>query len=259
MSWIRDERWKRFGPALGLVSAVAIGAAAATQPGWTPGGAPAAGVEEFDVAELFFELNATDGDLGLHFDLDGDGWERAVLVSPFERKLMEVAVTGNLGQAIGLTELSSESAEPAFDGELGPEDFLALFPEGQYRFFGRTVEGDLLAAAAELTHVLPGEVELLSPVEDAEVDPEEDLLVQWVPLDDPAPPESVIEFYEVVCEKDEDDELLRVFSVHMLPGDTSVRVPAEFLEAGKEYKVEIIAEESSGNRTAIEVPFETEE
>ena len=33
----------------------------------------------------------------------------------------------------------------------------------------------------------------------------------------------------------------------------------EFLEAGKEYKVEIIAEESSGNRTAIEVPFTTEE
>ena len=68
---------------------------------------------------------------------------------------------------------------------------------------------------------------------------------------------SAIEFYEVVAEKDEDEERLRVYSVHMEPGDTSVRVPAEFLEAGKDYKVEIIAQESSGNRTAIEVPFAT--
>ena len=58
-------------------------------------------------------------------------------------------------------------------------------------------------------------------------------------------------------EKDEEEELLRVFSMIMLPGQTPVSVPFEFLEAGKDYKVEIIAEETSGNRTAIEVPFST--
>ena len=45
--------------------------------------------------------------------------------------------------------------------------------------------------------------------------------------------DDALQNYEVVVEKDEDDERLRVFSVHMLPGDNSVRVPQEFLEAGK--------------------------
>ena len=95
--------------------------------------------------------------------------------------------------------------------------------------------------------------------EEVEVDSEEDLEIEWEILADPDAPFSVIEFYEVVVEKDEDDERLRVFSVHMLPDDTAVRVPEEFLEEGKEYKVEIIAQETSGNRTAIEVSFATEE
>ena len=112
-----------------------------------------------------------------------------------------------------------------------------------------------MVGMAELTHTLPGETELVTPEEDEEVSPDEDLVLEWEILADP--PGSAIEFYEVVAEKDEDDERLRVYSIHMAPEDTSVRVPAEFLEAGKDYKVEIIAQESSGNRTAIEVPFAT--
>ena len=69
----------------------------------------------------------------------------------------------------------------------------------------------------------------------------------------------MIEFYEVIVEKDEEEERLRVFSIQMLATDTSVRCPAEFLEPGKDYKIEILAHETSGNRTAIEVPFATEE
>ena len=212
----------------------------------------------FDEANVFLELNATDGDLGFHFKADGEGWRRLILFGPRYRLLLNVGVQGNLGQVIGLTEIFSESAEPSFD-ELPPEDFLALFPPGDYLFFAQTLDGPWLAGLTTLTHLLPGEVELVSPLEDEEVDPNEDLTVEWELLDDPMPPESVIEFYEVVVEKDEDDELLRVFTVHMLPSDTSIRVPAEFLEPGKDYKVEIIAQETSGNRTAIEVPFATED
>lgn len=217
----------------------------------------------FDEAELFFEENATDGDLGLHFKVDGEGWKRLSLVKPKgvdpdDRRLLNVRVKGNLGTEIGLTEIFSESAEPSFD-ELPREEFLALFPAGEYTFWGRTIDGSRLKGAVTLTHTMPSEVELFSPEEDEEVDADEDLIVEWELLDDPNPPESVIEFYEVVVEKDEDDERLRVFSVHMLPTDNRVRCPAEFLEPDKDYKVEIIAQETSGNRTAIEVPFETDE
>ena len=30
----------------------------------------------FAEAEIFFELNNTDGDLGIHFSIDGEGWKR---------------------------------------------------------------------------------------------------------------------------------------------------------------------------------------
>ncbi len=214
--------------------------------------------QPFDEAELFFEQNATDGDLGLHFKVDGEGWRKLSLFTPRRRKLVDVRVKGNLGKKIGLTEIFSESAEPSFD-ELPPEEFLALFPAGEYRFIGRTLDRVWLTGTATLTQDLPAAGELISPEEDAIVDSNVDLTVEWEPVPDPSPPESVIEFYEVIVEKDEDEERLRVFRADMLATDTSVRCPAEFLEPGKEYKVEILAQETSGNRTAIEVPFSTAE
>jgi len=212
----------------------------------------------FSEAELFLELNATDGDLGLHLKADGDGWKRLILTDARFHRLLDVRVKGNLGREIGLTELFSESAEPSFD-EVPKDEFLALFRPGFYFFFAKTLEGPWMVGTTILTHALPGEVELVSPEEDGEVDSEEDLVVEWESLDDPDSAGSGLEFYEVVVEKDEDDERLRVFRVDMLPSDTSIRVPAEFLEEGKDYKVEIVAQETSGNRTSIEVPFETEE
>jgi hypothetical protein len=217
---------------------------------------PIFGYLPFSVTKVFFEQNATDGDLGLHLKADGEGWERLILTDSRFRILADVRVRGNLGSVIGLTEIFSESAEPSFD-EMPPEEFLSLFPEGYYFYFARTVDRHWLLGVTRLTHLLPGEPELLSPGEDEVIDPGSDLTLEWVPVDDPKAPASVIEFYEVVVAKEEEGEMERVFSVQMLPTDSAVRVPAEFFEPGKDYKVEIIAQETSGNRTAIEVPFST--
>ncbi|KAB2966424.1 MAG: hypothetical protein F9K18_05650, partial [Thermoanaerobaculia bacterium] len=48
-----------------LLAAAARGAGAAT----------AAPRPSFEVADLYFELNDTDGDLGLHGRIDGDPWQ----------------------------------------------------------------------------------------------------------------------------------------------------------------------------------------
>jgi len=212
---------------------------------------------ELDEAELFFEENTTDGDMGIHFKVDGEGWRRIFLIDPDWRPLLNAGIKGSLRE-IGLTELFSESSEPGYD-EMPREEFLALFDEGTYRFFAQSIEGDWLYGETELTKDIPAGPVVTWPEEDAEVPADEDLVVQWETVDPPSPGESEIEFYEVVVEKDEDEEMLRVFTVHMLPEDTSVRCPAEFLEAGKEYKVEIVVQESSGNRAAAEVPFVTAE
>ena len=75
----------------------------------------------FDVAELFFELNNTDGDLGIHALIDGDAWKRLTIEDTKERKMLDFEVKGRLRKQ-GLTEIFFESAEPTFD-ELSPEKF----------------------------------------------------------------------------------------------------------------------------------------
>ena len=210
---------------------------------------------EYAENQLFLEENATDGDLGIHFKVDGEPWDKFVLYTPRWRKLVEVKVRGSSG-VIGLTELFNESAEPSFD-EVPREDFLALFPEGEYKFFGRTVEGDWLFGLADLTHVMPQQPVILAPEEEAVVDANEPFVVEWEPV--PNPPGSEIVRVQVVVEKDEDDAYPRVLAADMEPEDTELTVAPGFLEEGTAYKVEILAEEASGNKIITEVEFETAE
>jgi hypothetical protein len=108
---------------------------------------------------------------------------------------------------------------------------------------------------ATLTHNLPAAPRITAPVEDREIDSAQPLVVRWELV--PNPPGSAIEAYQVIVEKDEEEERLRVFSIDMPKTATSVTVPAEFFEPGKEYKVEVLAIETSGNKTISEVSFET--
>ncbi len=54
-----------------LVPVVALILGATAPKVWAWGGAV-----ELDEAEIFFEYNSTDKDLGIHFFLDGEGWKR---------------------------------------------------------------------------------------------------------------------------------------------------------------------------------------
>ena len=108
---------------------------------------------EFSEANVFAELNNTDGDLGFHSLIDGDAWKQVEIQDPNGRTILLVRPVRSLGQQ-GLTELFFESAEPTFD-ELSPEEFFDRFPEGEHKFFGRTIDGEKLEASAEFTHVMP--------------------------------------------------------------------------------------------------------
>ena len=65
--------------------------------------------EPFDEARLFFELNDTDGDLGIHGKIDGDEWKFLEIEDPRDRRMLLILVRGRLKRQ-GLTELFSESA-----------------------------------------------------------------------------------------------------------------------------------------------------
>lgn len=109
--------------------------------------------EPFDEARLFFELNDTDGDLGIHGKIDGDEWKYLEIEDPRDRKMMHIWVRGRLRRQ-GLTELFFESAEPTFD-ELNPIRFFKRFPEGEYDIEGYTLDGEERESEVYLSHIIP--------------------------------------------------------------------------------------------------------
>jgi len=108
---------------------------------------------EFEEGYVYFELNDTDGDLGIHGKVDGDAWKKVAIEGPGDRKIMDVKAKSGL-RIQGLTELFFESAEPTFD-ELDPEVFFNRFPEGVYEWEGLTLDDEEIEGEAFLSHVIP--------------------------------------------------------------------------------------------------------
>jgi hypothetical protein len=200
--------------------------------------ADASAAVPFADAELFFELNATDDDLGLQLFLDtDDGWKRVRVLDPGRRDVILFQTAGRLSR-LGITELRFESAEPS------PDEVLALFPPGEYRFRGRTVDGDALASVATLSHDFPP-APTFSP-SGGEVVDHRNTVVEWS-----APGAEKV---EVIIEQDELEHVLDV----TLSGSTKrLRVPPQFLKAGMEYKIEVLSTGENGNRIITESTFRT--
>ena len=67
--------------------------------------APAASLAQeasFSEATIYFELNDSDSDLGIHGLIDGDEWRRPRIDDPNERVILDVDVLGRLARQ-GLT------------------------------------------------------------------------------------------------------------------------------------------------------------
>ena len=216
----------------------------------------------FDVAELFFELNNTDGDLGIHALVDGDAWKYLEIEDTRDRKMLNIIVRGRLRRQ-GLTELFFESAEPTFD-ELSPRRFFRRFPEGEYDIEGITIEGEERESEVWLSHVLPAppepSVNGMPAAEDCPV-VEAPVTITWPEVTmshDEIGKSGVfieVENYEVVVEID--DTPWKTSTI--LPSTaTSFEVPQEILdlvESGDEVKFEVLVREASYNQTAIESCF----
>lgn len=246
---------------------------------------PAAGIAEeydddeelpFDEAHVFFELNNTDGDLGIHALIDGEGWRRLSIEDQREKKILSVFVRGRLRKQ-GLTEFFFESAEPTFD-ELDPEEFFRRFPEGIYEIEGRTLEHEELESEVELTHRMPAPAEpTVNGLPMAEQCDDEEpgydapvvaspVVIAWPPVELTHPelgsplasPDIEIHNYELVVEADlegDDGEFTTVLSMVVPPDVRSFTIPEEFLAQTDTFKYEVLAREASFNQTAVESCF----
>jgi hypothetical protein len=192
-------------------------------------------------ATLIVEVNATDGDAGLQFFLDGEPWNSMTISDPNGNVVVDVDAEGRL-KDWGLTELFSESNEPPFS-EVPLEEFKARFPEGEYTFVGETIDGETLVGTATLSHDIPDGPKITSPADGAKVS-RDGVFARWQ-----APPEAAgieIVGYRVIVTREDPH---RVYQVELPASARSVPIPAAFLQRNTEYELEIQAIEESGNWT----------
>ncbi len=217
--------------------------------------------QPFAVAELFFELNDTDGDLGIHASIDGGTWTSLEVEGPRDRQLLAIASNGSL-RSQGLTQLAFESAEPTFD-ELDPADFFLRFPEGVYEIEALAQGGGTFKSKVQLSQVLAAPAEAtvsgLPAAEncDAAVLPEvaAPVVIDWDPVTDSHPeigktgPVRISRYQFFVQQGN------TKLSVDLLPTATEFEIPTSITAAGGVFKFEIIARTSTGNNTAVESCF----
>ncbi len=221
----------------------------------------------FEEAFIFFELNNTDGDLGIHAKIDGDAWKRLKIECGTGLLLDMKAKSGLRKQ--GLTELFFESAEPTFD-ELTPEEFFERFPEGDCVVKGVTLDGEKVETETSITHLMPapavttvnGEAAAASCDEEELPEVSEPIVIEWEEVTDSHPvlgrTGETIEVinYQVVVEIDESPFHV---SVILPPTARSFVVPTEIIELldedNDELKFEVLVREASYNQTAVESCF----
>lgn len=233
--------------ALVLLAGIAVLVEMAAASNRNPGARAAARPLRLDEATMIIEINSTDRDAGIQVFLDGEPWSEITVFAPAGRKILDVDATGRLNR-FGLTELFSESHEPEFS-ELPLRQFKKRFPEGTYRFRGTTVAGRRLVGKARLSHDTPAGPKITSPVAGATV-PEDNAVASWKRGRQPASVDIV--GYRAIVER---EEPLRVFSADLPASVSSITIPAEFLQPGIEYKLEVQAIEKSGNQTISEITF----
>ncbi len=211
---------------------------------------------DFGECKVLIEINATDGDIGFHFLMDGDELRGAALLNPKHKRIFHYKVRRELREQT-LTEIFAESAEPlCFDPTLDDdpenddedfvtlEDFIARWTPGTYRFVGVDENFERSFGASELTFNLPAaptdlEFELEADDESFEGS------ISWAPGDDlgecsdgmallPTPPADVpIAAWEVVFEPEVDGRESFPYVVR-IPGDVEeleVEVPDDYLES----------------------------
>lgn len=249
------------------LSPAAVGMTAATLAALTSVHAATASELPFEEARLYFELNHTDGDLGIHGLIDGGPWKALEIEDPYDNVQLDVMASSRfLSQ--GMTEIFFESAEPSFD-ELAPARFFRRFPEGQYEISGIRMDGRELESKVRLSHVMPGpptNVRINGATAARDCDATlprvgTPVVITWNAVTRSHPyigrPGLIeVEQYQVFTEFEEGSD--SKFALDLPPNVTRFHVPVEMIRQatpGDVFKFEILVRAENGNQTAVESCF----
>jgi hypothetical protein len=193
----------------------------------------------FDEARIFVEHNATDDDAEVVIDIDAEvGLERLTLVAPDGAEVLNLRAE-HLG--LGLRKFALETPEPSLHA------VLSAYPPGEYRFYGRSVDGQFLFSTASLSHALPEAPDLIYPLAGSTDVPTSGASAIWTAGSDAA---------SFFLEIESDDLGLDVKS--NVAGDAgSFGFPEGWLAGGTEYQLGLGSRADNGNLTVIEIDFTT--
>ncbi len=206
---------------------------------------PPADAEPFDTAEIHVERNATDDDTEIVIEAVGgdDGLCQFRIYAPDGRPIAQFAsVDRSTG---GQREFLIETPEPPGDA------ILASYPEGLYRFLGRSCEGERFDSADPLSHDLPAAAVITSPAADSEVDGSSGIVIEWSAV--PGVAEYILEL------ENESADPEQSLSLNLPAGTTQFEVPASWVASGAEYQVGVATVAPNGNVVFAEIQFTTAE
>jgi hypothetical protein len=192
----------------------------------------------FAFVRMFIEANSTDDDAGIQVHFDGEAWKQVKILAPGTHGILEIEANRGL-KKLGLTELRFESAEPS------PAEVLALFPAGEYKFVGYTLEGDRLVGTGTLSHALPP-APSFSPSNGESVD-RNNTVIKW----DPIPG---VSGYEVIVSN---PNIGVSMELNVSASVTSLHVPPTFLQPNTKYDAEVLSIAPNGNKNITQGSFIT--
>lgn len=197
---------------------------------------------EFSELHMTLEQNATDGDTEVVLFAKGqdEGLRRLTITGPDGRHIGTLRGAGKR-RSIGLREFNLESAEPPDLAAV-----LRSFPEGVYRFFGRTVSGACLQGDVPLSHRIATATMLLAPLEDQVVTVGQ-VVLSWAAIAD-------AERYVVELNNETNGAEM---TIHVFPPTTTLAIGAPLLQRGSEYQFAVGVRTADGNITFVERTFFT--
>lgn len=203
-------------------------------------GKPAPKPESLDI-EMFYQFSVTDNDAEVTLGIESADHpiDFLFIVAPDGHTVVKVQSKDRLG----LAEVELESAEPSV------EEVQRAYPEGVYRFWGKSIAGRPLAGRIELTHEVVGAPDFFnfSPCNEV-VGADTAVTLAWntVPGAEGG--------YEMIIEQDDTGANLRI---SLGPDATHFVVPGGFLVAGLEYEIEMKSVTAGGNKTSASCEFST--
>lgn len=224
--------------------------------------------DEWEVAKLYIEHNATDEDTGVHGLFGGEAWSVLCLWDPNGVDMLVADPLENFDR-LTVSDLFFESREPPND-EYPIDQAFADFPAGDYTVAGIDFEGVPRVGSAVFTHDVPAEPNITFPplADDVETAGESivaptDLVVTWDAVTASIDGEPVdITGYEVIVTDEEAEDpngwARPAYDVHVPADQLQLTVPSDWLVSDTIYELEVLAIERSGNQT-ISVGFFTTE